>query len=162
MHILANLITKFLKYHRFNHSVCMSELFNQSECLRQAYILFRLYDCDLVKSFIYSFKDVFWGLSKHFPLFSIFTAIHKKPVDSSGIRTRNLRVEGEDAVHLITVTAPGYNCFFKNKNRPTTASFIVYFWSFQANIITILSINIFEKMSIQYMVTGFETMTFGT
>ena len=40
--------------------------------------------------------------------------------------------------------------------------FFVYFWSFQANIITIFTTNICEKMSIQYTVQGFEPTTFGT
>ena len=47
------------------------------------------------------------------------------------------------------------------KNGPTPASFIVYFRSFQTNIITIFTTNICEKMSIQYTVLGFEPMTFG-
>ena len=47
-------------------------------------------------------------------------------------------------------------------NGPTPASFIVYFWSFQTNIITIFTTIICEQMSIQYTVLGFEHMTFGT
>ena len=48
------------------------------------------------------------------------------------------------------------------KNGPTPASFGIYFWSLQANIITIFTTNISEKISIQYMVPGFEPTTFGT
>ena len=36
------------------------------------------------------------------------------------------------------------------------------FGLFQTSIITIFTINICEKMSIQYTVLGFEPMTFGT
>ena len=53
-----------------------------------------------------------------------------------------------------------FNSFFF-KNGPNPASFIIYFWSFQTNIITIFTTNICEKMSIQYTVPGFEPMTFG-
>ena len=35
----------------------------------------------------------------------------------------------------------------------------VYFWSYQTNIVTIFTTNICEKMSIQYMVLGFEFTT---
>ena len=49
--------------------------------------------------------------------------------------------------------------FYKLANP---ASFIVYFRSFQANIITIFTTNMCEKMSIQYIVPGFEPTTFGT
>ena len=34
---------------------------------------------------------------------------------------------------------------FLLKNGPTPASFIIYFWSFQTNIITIFTTNICEK-----------------
>ena len=47
---------------------------------------------------------------------------------------------------------------FKN-NWPTLASFIIYFWSFQTNIITNFTTNWCEKNSIQYMVPGLEPMT---
>ena len=36
------------------------------------------------------------------------------------------------------------------KKGPIPASFIIYFWSFQTNIIPIFKTNICEKMSIQY------------
>ena len=48
------------------------------------------------------------------------------------------------------------------KNGPTLATFIVYFWSFQTNIITIFTTNVCEKMSIHYAVLGFEPTTFRT
>ena len=47
-------------------------------------------------------------------------------------------------------------------NGPTQASFIIYFQSFQTDIIAIFTTNICEKMFIQYMVLGFEPTTFGT
>ena len=45
-------------------------------------------------------------------------------------------------------------------NRANPGLFFVYFRSFRAKI-TIFTTNICEKMSTQYMVTGFEPMTFG-
>ena len=47
------------------------------------------------------------------------------------------------------------------KNRPIPASFIICFWSFQTNIISIFTSNICAKMSIQYTVLEFEHTTFG-
>ena len=41
----------------------------------------------------------------------------------------------------------------------TPASFIVYIWSFQTNIITIFTTNKCDKMSIQHTVSGFEPTT---
>ena len=48
------------------------------------------------------------------------------------------------------------------KNGQTPASFIVYFRSFQTNIITIITSNICEKMSHLVYGARFEPMTFGT
>ena len=47
-------------------------------------------------------------------------------------------------------------------NGATSASFIIYFRSFQTNIITILTKNICEQISIQYTVPEFEATTFRT
>ena len=52
--------------------------------------------------------------------------------------------------------------YYYYKNRPTPASFLVYFWSFQTNIITIFTTNICEKMSIHFTVPGFEPTAFIT
>ena len=51
--------------------------------------------------------------------------------------------------------------FFK-KDGPTPASFIVYFRSFQTNIIAIFTTNVCEKMFIQYTELGYKPMTFVT
>ena len=48
------------------------------------------------------------------------------------------------------------------KKLPNAGLFFVYFQSFQTYIITILATNMCEKMSIQYIVLGFEPTTFGT
>ena len=44
--------------------------------------------------------------------------------------------------------------FFKKGASP--GLFLVYFWSYQTNIITIFTTNVCEKISIQYTVPGFE------
>ena len=56
----------------------------------------------------------------------------------------------------------GFTVLLFFKNGPTPASFLFYFRSFQTNIITILTTNTCEEMSIQYMVLGFAPTTFGT
>ena len=48
------------------------------------------------------------------------------------------------------------------KNGPTPASFIVYFRSFLTISITIFTINMCKKMSVQYMLLGIKPTTFGT
>ena len=47
-----------------------------------------------------------------------------------------------------------YNLFFLNE--PTPASFVIYFWCFQSNIITNFTASVCQKMFIQYTVPGFE------
>ena len=74
-----------------------------------------------------------------------------------GIRTRDRRMVGAD--ESTELWRPRTD-FFKKWANP--ASFGIYFWSLQANIITIFTTNISEKISIQYMVPGFEPTTFGT
>ena len=68
-----------------------------------------------------------------------------------------LRAHTSTTGNLIIIN---YDSFFK-KNWQTPASFIIYFRSFQANIITIFTTNMWE-MSIQYKAPGVEPTTFGT
>ena len=59
----------------------------------------------------------------------------------------------------MTQLSPLLLCCFKN--GPTPASCIIYFQSFQTNSITVYN-KYMWKMSIQYMVPGFEPTTLGT
>ena len=51
--------------------------------------------------------------------------------------------------------------FFKKIGQPWPLLSII-FSLFQTNIITIFTTNMYEKLSIQYPVLGFESTTFGT
>ena len=68
----------------------------------------------------------------------------------------------EDGRQSLSWLKWGADCtlFYFFKNGPTPASFLFIFGLLQANIITIFTTNIREKMSIQYTVLGFEPTTF--
>ena len=85
------------------------------------------------------------------PKFLIVELIHKA---IWGLNAFQIRL-GLGVTDLIGRNPPE-NCYFFKK-WPNPPSFITYFRSFQANIITIFTTNICELMSIQYMDSGIQT-----